>query len=1221
MGIIESKQIVGPDLLGPLREEIKLTEAQLESMDAALVKSLQTQSKLAAQIKTSTSGLKKMNEINRQSKTDLSEKEKVEKKIIAVRKQSTQVSKLQRQTLAELRVEEQRRNKIARETAKATNKNIGSFERLNIKIKKLSDEYRNLIVQEGKETKQSKLLRKRILELNAARDKANQSIGIHGAKVGKYENALKRLTGTLAKMGLAFGAFQILRNVFGTIKTFEQSTADLSAVLGVNIDQMGRLTAQAKELGSTTIFTAAEILALQESFAKLGFTQKEIEGVTEATLQLAAATGSDLGESATVVGSTLRAFGMDVSETQRVVDVMAKSFSASSLDMEKFTVAMRAVAPVAKNAGFNIEQTTALLGSITDAGVDASTAGTGLRNVFLELAKSGMTFDEAMAQIANSSNKNATSLALFGKRGAVIGTILSETGDKADQLTETLENAGGAAGEMADKQLDTLGGALKLLTSAWEGFILELNESSGAGEALKNVIVFLAKNFKVIMKVIIGVVKVWIAYRLQLKLSALAMKIYRVEVIKGIAVSKGMIPSLVKMAKGFKFASISAKGFGTALKGIPFLAIASGIFTVVSLIWDSADASDAANESTSALDQTIKEINKNYLEERAELAGVFQALRSTTAGTLERQEALDIVNDKYGLTLENLADETAFVEQLNVAYLDLLATMEKRIKTEIVKERLTELLKEKIALEEMVKLEKERAKLFSGPSDFNLEGDFNMNQAEKDAAAFQERINQINGLITDLQDNVSVTDLLGGPEGTPTGGSGGGGGKKSKEDKDEATRARIRFKDLQDANKDNLDVLENQLLKSGATKEEIEKGLYLKRIENLRRELEFSKENFSDISEEYILTSIKLQNELNKISDDGLKSQAEINKQAFEDLKSQNSENLEEIENNLLKEGASKEAIEKALSAARIENLKKENDFTLKKFGEFSEEYKAANLALNRALVTQDEIAAKKRQDIQEQLIRTVRDALADAAGLVESFLQNNLTLIDRQIAAQEKLFNQSKDRESELIAIAKEKGLNADESINAEREAQKAAALQQRELEIKRQRAEALIAALQAFAAQVQAGQGNPVQNIKGSILSLKSFVEGEFIDGTEYTLGDSLGYNGKQDGHFIAADDKEAIFNPNQTSALNIGKGKNSTSDIVNMYKNGFRQNTDSLNSVAAANVGDKKLHSKIDKLIKATENIVDPNGLAFDVMSKTLNYKNKSKGALYRFPVSKK
>lgn len=229
---------------------------------------------------------------------------------------------------------------------------------------------------------------------------------------------------------------------------------------------------------------------------------------------------------------------------------------------------------------------------------------------------------------------------------------------------------------------------------------------------------------------------------------------------------------------------------------------------------------------------------------------------------------------------------------------------------------------------------------------------------------------------------------------------------------------------------------------------------------------------------------------------------------------------------------------------------------------------------------------AKKQEQLQQKLIKSIRDTLAEGANTVATFLQNNLSLLDRQIAAQERLYSESKDRESELKAIAKEKGLDADESINAEREAQKAALAEQQNLERKRQQAEALIAALQAFAAQVQSGQGNPVQNIKNSITSLKSFVEGSFYEGTPYTVADALGYKGGKDSHIVAIDDNEAVLNPGQTKALGIGKGGNTTDDIVNMYRNSFRQNASNLNGSNAAKVGDKKLHKKIDQLIQVTK-----------------------------------
>lgn len=299
----------------------------------------------------------------------------------------------------------------------------------------------------------------------------------------------KALTGMAGQFLGAMAAFMVVKNVIGIFKDFEQANADLAAVLGKTSDEITDLSEDAKKYGSVTKFTASEVSALQKEFAKLGFTTKEIKSATKATLDLAAATGTDLARAAEVTGATVRAFGLDASESQRVTDVMAKSFSSSALDMEKFATSMRSVAPVAKNAGLNIEQTTAMLGALTDRGIDASTSGTALRNVFLELSKQGLTFEEAMEKINTSTDKNKTALELFGKRGAVVGTILAETGEDVANLEAKLNNAGGAAKRMADTQLNTLEGALTILNSAWEGFILSLEDGQGTfAQTLKNIV-------------------------------------------------------------------------------------------------------------------------------------------------------------------------------------------------------------------------------------------------------------------------------------------------------------------------------------------------------------------------------------------------------------------------------------------------------------------------------------------------------------------------------------------------------------------------------------------------------------------------------------------------------------------------------------------------------------------------------------------------------------
>ena len=1130
MARIEGKDIIKPDLLEGLRNELKLSEDQLKSFDRELLKSLEAQTKLAQGVKTSVKGLRDMNKINKDSKNALSEKEKFQKRLNTLQKKSTQITRAQKETEAAYRVEQQRRNKVITAQAKATNLNIGAFEKLNLKIKNLSDSYRNLLVQEGKETVKTKALKKQILELNAVRNRANQSIGIHSANVGNYRSALTKLTSTLGRLGLAFGVFQLLRSTFTTIRDFDQAQANLSSVLDVNIDKMGALTEQSKRLGETTEFTATAVAGLQLAFAKLGFTEKEIQNVTEATLQLASAAGTDLENAATIVGSTIRAFNLDTSETQRIVDVMAQSFSSSSLDIEKFKTSMAAVAPVAAAMGVSVERTTALIGTLTDAGIDASTAGSGLRNLFLGAKQAGLTLDEALDQIRNSTDKVGASFALFGKRGATLGVVLAENGVTTDRLTDKLENAGGAAEAMATKQLDTLGGSIKLLVSAWEGWILRLNESSGAGKFLQGVIEFLAKNLSFILNTLLKAGVAWIAYTAAVKGAAAASFLLNKRMLVKIRRFK------ILGAQVFK----SSKSMGLYAAALAVVVMAA--IEVVTRIQNIKTAQDVLNDVT-------KETNKRLNEEKIKLQLVGNELFNTKVASEERGAVLRKINAEYGTTLENLENEAEFANQVAAAYNNVVAQMRQKIEIEINQEKIKEKLRE----------------------------------------------------ISDLKDeieNFGITDILPQVMGTVIGDD----ALTSIENAEEAvTKLYAQLATLQGSVKSGKSEV-NGLGEKNFNKGQI-KGAEMTAEKIKENQLKVFKETQNEILRQH---EIRLRNEdaaEEFITESVASKRIELARKTGEkiiDLDFEDKTVLSKHELDYLKD----------VDANQTEHLEKTEVKRIE-----------SNKLINTEIKKQDAEAFEEKKKLDEELIKSIRGAIADASNLVASFIENNIKLLDRQIEAQQRAFDDSKSREDDLKRIAEERGLNADEALNVEREAQKKALATQGDLERKKLQAEALIASLQAFAAKVKSGQGNPVQNIKSSILDLKSFVEGNFIKGTEYTLADSLGANGVTDGHLIAADDKEAIFNPNQTAALEIKKGGNSTSDIVNMYRNGFKQNANSISGAQAATVGDKKMHKKMDKLIDATNNIVDPNGLAFNALTKSLQYKNKRKGKTYNFPVSKR
>lgn len=308
--------------------------------------------------------------------------------------------------------------------------------------------------------------------------------------VGEYGRAFGATFNTMGKAAAGFftvnAAFGVLKNAFNVYAEFDKKSANLAAILEKSKGDIKFLADQAKELGSTSVFTASEITQLQTELAKLGFTDVEISKSTKAVMALAAATDYSIELTAELTGSVLRMYELDASEMQRVTDVLGRGTTMTALSMSKLATAMPYVGKSADLAGVSLERTVALLGVLSNRGVDASIAGTSLRNIFIELAKKGLTWEQAMGRIRNAmgdgTNKtkaNAVAFELFGKRGAAASLILATTTAETDKLTEAFVNSKGAVMQMSEVILDNVTGSLKLAKTAWQGFILSIEDGSG----------------------------------------------------------------------------------------------------------------------------------------------------------------------------------------------------------------------------------------------------------------------------------------------------------------------------------------------------------------------------------------------------------------------------------------------------------------------------------------------------------------------------------------------------------------------------------------------------------------------------------------------------------------------------------------------------------------------------------------------------------------------
>jgi len=324
-------------------------------------------------------------------------------------------------------------------------------------------------------------------------------------KVGKTADKSTRSFGKMAAGVLgAVAAFKQVSNAIGnamkSFRDFEFQMAKVKAITGANRTEFLQLSKSAQDLGRSTFFTAQQVAELQTNYGKLGFTTKEILNAQEATLMLATATDSDLARAAVVAGSAVRGFGLDASETQRVVDVMAVAFTSSALDIEKFQTSMTKVAPIAKSAGFSIEDTTAIMSQLADSGIEASIAGTSLRNILLKMQDPNSDLVKSFGKTIHSLDELVPALSKFSKEGGSLAEIMEvvdlrqaaafeqmiTSRERTVALRDALKDANGAAEEMARIVGDTLEGAFKRAESAGQGF--QIGFMSIFSDSIKNVV-------------------------------------------------------------------------------------------------------------------------------------------------------------------------------------------------------------------------------------------------------------------------------------------------------------------------------------------------------------------------------------------------------------------------------------------------------------------------------------------------------------------------------------------------------------------------------------------------------------------------------------------------------------------------------------------------------------------------------------------------------------
>ena len=289
--------------------------------------------------------------------------------------------------------------------------------------------------------------------------------------------------------------------------SFEQANANLQSVLGVTKKDMEALTDTALALGRSTEWTASQVTSLQMELAKLGFGDASIIAMQKHVLAFATAVGADLGEAANMAGAAIRAFNLTSADSERVMGTLAVAVNNSALTFDRIKYAMGTVFPIAHAFGLEIEDATALLGALANAGFSAESAATATRNMLLNLADANgklaqrtggaaKSFEDILAKTKQLREEGANLADIFeltDKRSVAAFNALIDGTETAIALREQLANVDGELKRIQQTRLDTVTGQTTILKSYWEGLKLSIRESNGF---LKQTIVFLQEAVK-----------------------------------------------------------------------------------------------------------------------------------------------------------------------------------------------------------------------------------------------------------------------------------------------------------------------------------------------------------------------------------------------------------------------------------------------------------------------------------------------------------------------------------------------------------------------------------------------------------------------------------------------------------------------------------------------------------------------------------------------------
>lgn len=327
----------------------------------------------------------------------------------------------------------------------------------------------------------------------------------------------------------------------GAIKTasdFEAGMSKVSALSGATGDDLKMLEDKAREMGSTTKYSATESAEALSYMALAGWDAEQMAEGLEPALKLAGAAGMDLALATDIVTDTMSMFGMEASEATKMTDMLAYAQANSNTDVQQLGEALKYCGASANAMGYDLADTTALLGTFADQGLKGSSAGTTLNAMFrdmkakaedgaIAIGKKNVSIVDANGNYRDMTDiladvQKATEGMTQAERDMALSSIWGtealkgvnmafEAGvPKIREFEVGIRKSDGAASEMYDTMQNNLQGAIDNMKSAFEGLLITIGQRlipifQNLVEGITNVFTWFNNLNPAIQNVIIGV--------------------------------------------------------------------------------------------------------------------------------------------------------------------------------------------------------------------------------------------------------------------------------------------------------------------------------------------------------------------------------------------------------------------------------------------------------------------------------------------------------------------------------------------------------------------------------------------------------------------------------------------------------------------------------------------------------------------------------------------